>query len=76
MQTLVIDDNGIVKKLEQRGFSRTQAEGIVEALGAVDVSLLATKADLAALEVCLYKFLFAAMSAQTALIVGLLQLPK
>lgn len=39
-------------------------------------SALATKSDLAALEVRLYKFLFAAMSAQTALIVGLLQLLK
>jgi len=28
MQTIVIDTNGIVKMLEQRGFSRTQAEGI------------------------------------------------
>jgi hypothetical protein len=28
MQTLVIDTNGIVKKLEAKGFSRSQAEGI------------------------------------------------
>jgi hypothetical protein len=28
--TLIIDTNGIVKKLEQRGFSRTQAEGITD----------------------------------------------
>ena len=80
MQTLVLDTNGIVKKLEQRGFSRTQAEGIVEALGAVDASSLATKADIKeeirSLELRLYKYLFAAMSAQTALIVGLLQLLK
>ena len=34
------------------------------------------KTDITALEVRLYKFLFAAMSAQTALIVGLLQLLK
>ena len=46
MQTLVIDTNGIVKKLEQRGFSRTQAEGITEALKELDTSTLATKADL------------------------------
>src|SRR5581483_3400991 len=32
MQTLVIDTNGIVKKLEAKGFSRSQAEGITEAL--------------------------------------------
>jgi hypothetical protein len=35
-----------VKKLEQRGFSRTQAEGITEALKELDTSNLATKADL------------------------------
>jgi hypothetical protein len=46
MQTLVIDTNGIVKKLEQRGFSRTQAEGITEALKELDTTALATKADL------------------------------
>ena len=45
MQTLVIDTNGIVKKLEQRGFSRAQAEGITEALKELDTSTLATKTD-------------------------------
>ena len=46
MQTLVIDTNGIVKKLEQRGFSRAQAEGITEALKELDISTLATRSDL------------------------------
>ena len=46
MQTLVVDTNGIVKKLEQRGFSRTQAEGITEALQELDASNLVTKNDL------------------------------
>jgi len=76
MQTLVVDTNGIIKKLEQRGFSRTQAEGITSALKELDLSALATKADLKDLKLDIYKFLFAAMSAQTALIVGLLQLLK
>ena len=61
MQTLVIDTNGIAKKLEQRGFSRSQAEGITEALKELDVSTLATKADirdgLREFEVRFYKFL-------------------
>ena len=46
MQTLVIDTNNIVKKLEHRGFSRAQAEGIAEALKELDTSPLATKSDL------------------------------
>jgi len=65
MQTLVIDTNSIVEKLEQRGFSRTQAEGITEALKELDVLGLATKADF-----------FVALSAQTALTVSLIQLLK
>jgi hypothetical protein len=78
MQTLVIDTNGIVKKLEQRGFSRTQAEGITEALKELDVSTLASKADLKDLELRLYKFLAGVLIAHglgtAALTVGLLQL--
>ena len=76
MQTLVIDTNGIVKKLEAKGFSRTQAEGITEALKELDTSTLATKADLASLEARFYKFMFSAMATQTALIVGLIELLK
>ena len=56
MQTLVIDTNGIVKKLEARGFSRAQAEGITEALKELDTSTLATKADLRELEMRIYKY--------------------
>ena len=76
MQTLVIDTNGIVKKLEAKGFSRTQAEGITEVLKELDTSGLVTKADLAALEARFYKFMFTAMATQTALIVGLIELLK
>jgi hypothetical protein len=73
MQTLVIDTNGIVKKLEQRGFSRTQAEGITEALKELDVSTLATKSDLKDLELRLVKWIAGMLLAQGALIVALIQ---
>jgi hypothetical protein len=46
MQTLVVDTNGIVKKLEPRSFSRAQAEGITEALKELDTSTLVMKSDL------------------------------
>jgi hypothetical protein len=49
MQTLVIDTNGIVKKLEAKGFSRTQAERITEALKELDLSPLTTKSDFVSL---------------------------
>ena len=82
MQTLVLDTNGIIKKLEQRGFSRAQAEGIAEALSAIDASQLATKGDLkeaiGTLELRLYKYFSGILIAHglgtAALTVALLQL--
>jgi hypothetical protein len=80
MQTLVIDTNGIVKKLEQRGFSRTQAEGITEALKELDVSSLVTKADLelalATQTTTIITWMFGALLAQGALVVALIQYLK
>jgi hypothetical protein len=77
MQTFVIDTNGIVKKLEQRGFSRTQAEGITEALKELDTASLVTKADLelalANQTVTIIKWVTGIMLAQGALIVALIQ---
>jgi len=80
MQTLVIDTNGIVKKLEQRGFSRTQAEGITEALKELDISSLVTKTDL---ELALAKqtttiiaWTAGALLAQGALVVALIEFLK
>jgi len=72
MQTLVIDTNGIIKKLEQRGFSRAQAEGITEALKELDTSTLATKSDLKDLELRLVKWIAGMLLAQGALIVALI----
>ena len=45
-QTLVVDTNGIGKKLEEKGFSRIQAEGITEALKESDIAHLVTKTGL------------------------------
>ena len=80
MQTLVIDTNGIVKKLEQRGFSRAQAEGITEALKELDTSTLVTKADLeialANQTITIIKWMTGMLLAQGALIVALLEYLK
>jgi len=73
MRTLVIDTNGIIKKLEARGFSRAQAEGITEALKELDTSTLATKSDLNDLELRLVKWIAGMLLAQGALIVALIQ---
>jgi hypothetical protein len=87
MQTLVVDTNGIVKKLEQRGFSRVQAEGITEVLKELDTSPLVTKTDLKeavqTLQVALAKnntsliiWITGALLAQGALTVGLIEFLK
>ena len=80
MQTLVVDTNGIVKKLEQRGFSRTQAEGITDALKELDTSKLVTKADLqvalAKQTVTIVTWMTAMLLAQGALVVALIQYLK
>jgi hypothetical protein len=76
MQTLVIDTNAIVKKLEQRGFSRTQAEGITEALSEL-ASPLVTKSDLelalAQQTTKLIIWFTGALLAQGGLVVALIQ---
>ena len=67
----------ISKELESRGFSRTQAEGITEALKKLDTSPLATVLDL---ELALAKqattiitWTTGALLAQGALIVALIE---
>jgi hypothetical protein len=79
---LGLDKYAVVQKLEKRGFSHTQAEGIAEALTSVDISDLATKSDLKEvardLELRLYKHLAGILIAHglgtAALTVALLQL--
>ncbi len=47
MKTLIVDTHRIVELLQQRGFSKDQAEGLVEAAKEVDTSELATRQDFA-----------------------------
>jgi hypothetical protein len=56
MHGIVIrDTHKLVAKLQQRGFSAQQAEGIADALREFDASALATKVDLQDLKVDLIK---------------------
>jgi hypothetical protein len=53
-----VDSRNIaVQKLEKRGFTRTQAEGIVEIVSDAAGGDAVTKYDLSQLEVRLYKYL-------------------
>lgn len=79
-ETIVIDKLAFVQSLEKRGFSRTQAEGIADTVNDIALAQLVSKVDLKdavrTLELRLYKFIFTAMAAQTALIVALVELLK
>ena len=57
MSAITFDTYKIIKHLQEKGFSREQAEGLVEALQEVDVSQLATKRDLLELRYDLLKWL-------------------
>jgi sulfite reductase beta subunit-like hemoprotein len=74
----IFDKYAVAQKLQKRGFSHDQAEGIAEALASVDLSDLATKNDLKDLELRLYKHLAGILIAHglgtAALTVALLQL--
>jgi hypothetical protein len=74
MAIAITDTHKLISKLQQRGFSAQQAEGITEALRELDASGLATKADLQELKIDLIKWMTGALLAQAALVVGLLQL--
>lgn len=77
MRTLVLDTNGIVRKLEQSGFSRVQAEGITEVIKQLDISSLATKHDLeialARQTTKLITWMSGSLLAQAAVIIAILQ---
>jgi hypothetical protein len=69
---VIRDTHSMVGKLQQRGFSAQQAEGIAEALRDLDSSALATKADLQDLKVDLIKWMVGTHLAYGAIVVGVL----
>src|SRR5262245_5224459 len=96
MATIAFDTHKVITLLQERGFTKQQAEALITVAREADLSGLATKDDILAFRedirtikedvrqlsatklnaIDFYKFLFGAMAAQTALIVGLIQLLK
>lgn len=68
MTTMAIDTHQTFKKLQEKGFSAEQAEGIVDAL---TESQLVTKADLSAAVKDLKVWVVLMLLGQAAVIVGL-----
>ena len=75
---VIRDTHKLIAKLQQRGFSAQQAEGITDALNRLYTSGLATKADLQELKTDLIKWLTEILLAHglgtAGLTVALLQL--
>lgn len=79
----VYDKYSVIKKLQKRGFSHDQAEGIAEILADPDASMLVTKLDLQVLKTDFEKALhrqtwglIGVMFAQGAFIVALIEVLK
>jgi len=79
--TAIFDKHAVIQKLQKRGFTHDQAEGIAEVLADPDASSVATKLDLQILKTDFEKALhrqtwglIGVMFAQGAFIVAVLQL--
>jgi hypothetical protein len=84
MQTLVIDTYKIITRLQQKGFTKDQAEALVSAAQDLDLSALATKDDVKELRtyldqalanqmITMMKWMTGMLLAQGALIIALIQ---
>ena len=74
MQTLVIDTYKVITRLQQKGFTKDQAEALVSAAQEIDLSGLATKEYVAdKINQQTWQLVFF-MAAQAALIVALIKL--
>jgi hypothetical protein len=70
MQTLVIDTYKVVTRLQQKGFTKDQAEALVTAAQEIDLSALATKNDLKDLKLDMIKWMVGTQLAYAAIIVA------
>lgn len=74
MNTLSLDTHRTIRKLQSRGFSEEQAEGIVDAL---TESELVTKSDLTSaisgLETRLYRTMLVQTGVIAAIVIGIVQ---
>lgn len=78
MKTITLDTHKFVQLLEKKGFTREQAEGLVEAVKEIDASELVTKKDLQLAlqkqQTDLMKQIFMMLAGQLALFVAVMAL--
>jgi hypothetical protein len=70
MQPLVIDTYKVVTRLQQKGFSKDQAEALVSAAQELDLSAFVTKNDLNNLKLDMIKWMVGTQLAYAAIIVA------
>lgn len=63
---VITDTHRLIGFLQDRGFTRKQSEGVTEALQQLDLSKVATKADLRELEIRVLKWMIPLMIGQAA----------
>ena len=73
MATIAVDTYKTVTRLQERGFTKQQAEALVEAAQEIDLSAFATKADIKDLKDDLIKWFSGMLLAQAAVVVALIQ---
>lgn len=78
MKTVTLDTHKFILLLQEKGFSREQAEGLIEAVQQIDTSELITKTDLqlelAKSEGRLQKAMFTMLATQFGLFVAIMAL--
>ena len=72
MATIAFDTHKVVVMLQERGFTRQQAEALVAAAQEADISALATKDDLKDLKLDLIKWMVGTQLAYGAIIVAIM----
>jgi hypothetical protein len=69
---VIRDTHRLIAKLQQKGFSAQQAEGIIDALKEVDASALVTKTHLQEVKLDLIKWMVGTQLAYGAIIIAVL----
>jgi hypothetical protein len=69
---VIRDTHKLIAKLQQRGFSAQQAEGIADAIKEIDSSTLVTKADLQDVKIDLIRWMVGTQLAYGAIIIAVL----
>ena len=69
---VIRDTHKLIAKLQQKGFSPQQAEGITDALKEVDASALVTKSDLQEVKLDLIKWMVGTQLAYGAIIIAVM----